>query len=90
MGDFVFKNTNHMETSVFENAVKAAIINKHTSNDVKIIKKQIINLNKKELNLKHQLENETNEFVKKKKKIKSQLKSIDRDIKELKKLLNDI
>lgn len=90
MGDFVFKNTNHMETSVFENAVKAAIINKHTTNDVKIIKKQIINLNKKELNLKHQLENETNEFVKKKKKIKSQLKSIDRDIKELKKLLNDI
>ena len=90
MGDFVFKNTNHMETSVFENAVKAAIINKHTTNDVKIIKKQIINLNKKELNLKHQLENETTEFVKKKKKIKSQLKSIDRDIKELKKLLNDI
>lgn len=90
MGDFVFKNTNHMETSVFENAVKAAIINKHTTNDVKIIKKQITNLNKKELNLKHQLENETNEFVKKKKKIKSQLKSIDRDIKELKKLLNDI
>lgn len=90
MGDFVFKNMNHMETSVFENAVKAAIINKHTTNDVKIIKKQIINLYKKELNLKHQLENETNEFVKKKKKIKSKLKSIDKDIKELKKLLNDI
>ena len=79
-----------MEESVFKAAVAAISSGDYSENDIKIIKGQLNMLNKEEAAIKRKMEKDKNAFVKEKGKSSSKIKSVRKEIKELKNLLNSL
>lgn len=81
------KYFNIMEIFDYQNAVKSVITNDYTDSDIKIIKRHLNELLKKEVSLKQKIEKETTEFIKSKNKTKNELKALHNDIKEIRNIL---
>ena len=79
-----------METSLFEKAVNAVANNEYTREDIKNIKNYLNHLLKKEVKLKVQMDDLTTKFNKDKNKLKSELKSNQNNIKQVKNILKNI
>ena len=81
------KYFNIMEIFDYQNAVKSVITNDYTDSDIKIIKRHLNELLKKEVSLKQKIEKETTKFIKSKNKAKNELKALHNDIKEIRNIL---
>lgn len=79
-----------MDESVFRSAMAAVSSGIYDETDIKVIKWQLENLNKKELSIKRQMEKNRNDFVKKKNKNETELKTVRNDIRTLKNFLKGI
>ena len=79
-----------METSLFENALHAIADGNYTREDIKNIKNYLNHLLKKEVKLKVQMDDLTTKFNKDKNKLKSELKSNQSTIKQVKNILKNI
>ena len=79
-----------METSLFENALHDIADGNYTREDIKNIKNYLNHLLKKEVKLKVQMDDLTTKFNKDKNKLKSELKSNQNNIKQVKNILKNI
>lgn len=79
-----------METSLFEDAVYSIANNEYTQKDIKEIKKYLNELIKEEVKLKIKIDDLTSNFLKEKNKIKSDIKTNQTKIKQIKGLLRKI
>lgn len=79
-----------METSLFENAVYSIANGEYTQKDIKEIKKYLNELIKEEVKLKIKIDDLTSNFLKEKNKIKSDIKTNQTKIKQIKGLLRKI
>lgn len=79
-----------METSLFEDAVYSIANNEYTQKDIKEIKKYLNELIKEEVKLKIKIDDLTSNFLKEKNKIKSDIKTNQTKIKQIKGLLKKI
>lgn len=76
-----------MDEAIFRTALSAISSGDYSDADVRTVKEWLETLNKKELAIKRKLEQNKNEFVKKKGKTNSELKTIRSDIKSIKNIL---
>lgn len=76
-----------MDEAIFKTALSAISSGDYSDADVRTVKAWLEALNKKELAIKRKLEQNKNEFVKKKGKTNSELKTIRSDIKTIKNIL---
>ena len=79
-----------MEENVFKAALAAISSGEYSENDVKTVKERLSVLNKEEASIKRKMERDKNSFVKEKGKSNSKIKSIRKEIKELKNFLNSV
>lgn len=79
-----------METSLFEDAVYSIANGEYTQKDIKEIKKYLNELIKEEVKLKIKIDDLTSNFLKEKNKIKSDIKTNQTKIKQIKGLLRKI
>ena len=79
-----------METSLFEDAVYSIANDEYTQKDIKEIKKYLNELIKEEVKLKIKIDDLTSNFLKEKNKIKSDIKTNQTKIKQIKRLLKKI
>lgn len=79
-----------MEEGILNEAIAAILAGEFSENDAKIVKDRLNELSKKELAIKRKMEKDKNAFVKAKGKSNSELKSIRKDIKDLKIVLKNI
>ena len=76
-----------MDEAIFKTALSAISSGDYSDADVRTVKEWLETLNKKELAIKRKLEQNKNEFVKKKGKTNSELKTIRSDIKTIRNIL---
>ena len=79
-----------MEENVFKAALAAISNGEYSENDVKAVKERLSALNKEESFIKRKMERDKNSFVKEKGKSNSKIKSLRKEIKELKNFLNSV
>lgn len=76
-----------MDEAIFKTALSAISSGDYSDADVRTVKEWLDALNKQELAIRRKLEQNKNEFVKKKGKTNSELKTIRSDIKTIKNIL---
>lgn len=76
-----------MDEAIFKTALSAISSGDYSDADVRTVKEWLDALNKQELAIKRKLEQNKNEFVKKKGKTNSELKTIRSDIKAIRNIL---
>lgn len=76
-----------MDEAIFKTALSAISSGDYSDADVRTVKEWLDALNKQELAIKRKLEQNKNEFVKKKGKTNSELKTIRSDIKTIRNIL---
>ena len=79
-----------MEESVFKAAVAAISSGEYSESDIRTVRERLNVLNKEELALKRKMEKEKNAFVKAKDKSASEIKSLRKDIREIKNILKNL
>ena len=78
------------DSNIYKTALAAVTSGEYCESDIKVLKEQLNDYNKKESTIRRQMERDTNEFVKNKGKSQSELKNIRTYIKELKNILKAV
>ena len=78
------------DSIIYKTALAAVTSGEYCESDIKVLKEQVYDYNKKESTIRRQMERDTNEFVRNKGKSQSELKNIRTYIKELKNILKAV
>lgn len=84
------KKTPMCDANIYRTALAAVTSGDYCESDVKVLKEQLNDFNKRESTIRRQMERDTNEFVKNKGKNQTELKNIRTYIKELKNILKAV
>lgn len=76
-----------MDENCYKSAIFALCSGEYCSDDIRVVKDHLNQLNQQELKVKRRMERETCEFVKNKRKNQSELRNLRTSIKEVRNLL---